>query len=227
MAAQGVFVVIEGTDGSGKGTQHGLLLERLSKLGKNVKAVDFPRYGEPSAYFVEKYLNGGYGASQDTSPRRASLFYALDRFDASSGIKETLAAGGMVVANRYMASNMGHQGAKIKDKEERLAFFKWIHDLEYVLLGIPKPTLNILLHVPAKTAYELVEKKSERKYLKGGTRDIHEADMDHLIRAEETYKEIARLFPGEFLKIECVPEGRMLSVETIHELIWAEIKKLL
>lgn len=223
----GIFIVIEGTDGSGKGTQHGLLLDRLRASGYEVKAVDFPRYGQPSAYFVEKYLTGGYGESRDSSPRKASLFYALDRFDASPEIKQTLTSGGVVVANRYVASNMGHQGAKIKDKEERLAFFKWIHDLEYVTLGIPKPTLNIFLHVPATVSSELVAKKAERKYLKGAKRDIHEADLEHLIRAEETYKEMVRLFPSEFLKIECAPDGRLLSVNTIHELVWAETKKLL
>src|SRR5690349_9333036 len=103
--AEGKFIVIEGTDGSGKGTQCNLLLDRLKQIGKEPMFLDFPRYGNPSAFFVEKYLNGGYGTSKESSPKRASLFYALDRFDASIGMWNAFRAGNLLIANRYVASN--------------------------------------------------------------------------------------------------------------------------
>jgi dTMP kinase len=52
-----MFVVIDGIDGSGKGTQVEILRKHFESLGKKVKILDYPRYGNPSAFFVEKYLN--------------------------------------------------------------------------------------------------------------------------------------------------------------------------
>ena len=60
--------------------------------------------------------------------------------------------------------------------------------------GSLKPDLNIVLHVPADVAYELVGKRSGRGY-PGGPRDIHEEDPAQLKRAESVYLEIAQLFP--------------------------------
>ncbi len=223
----GKFIVIEGTDGSGKGTQCNLLLERLKKEGHTPAFFDFPRYGHPSAYFVEKYLNGGYGTIKDNGPRRASLFYALDRFDASADMWPVLRSGGLAIANRYVASNMGHQGSKMATTEERREYYTWLYELEYATLGIPKPTKNIILHVPAEVSYNLVLEKQERKYLGGGKQDIHEADIDHLKRAESVYREMADIFPDEFLLVECAPQGSLLSVEEIHEKVWSTILGIL
>src|SRR3989344_7282631 len=93
----GKFIVIEGTDGSGKATQTGLLVERLKAIGRKVAMVDFPRYGNPSGYFIEKYLNAGYGDMSEIGPEKASLFYALDRFDASPDIRSWLMVRGLRV----------------------------------------------------------------------------------------------------------------------------------
>lgn len=221
----GKFIVIEGTDGSGKATQTGLLVERLKQAGHKVAMVDFPRYSNPSCYFIEKYLNAGYGDISEIGPEKASLFYALDRFDASSDVRAWLADGAIVIANRYVASNMGHQGSKIEDPAARKNFFKWVHDLEYVTLGIPKPDVNILLHMPSETAYELIGQKSDRAYLKGGKRDMHEGSIEHLRLAEATYKEMIRMFPAEFLEVECAPGGVLLSPEDIAAKVWESVQK--
>ena len=74
-----MFIVIDWLDGSGKWTQVKLLEENLKKLGKKVKVLDYPRYWEKSAFFVEKYLNWWYG--KNITAKQASIFYALDRFD--------------------------------------------------------------------------------------------------------------------------------------------------
>jgi dTMP kinase len=69
----GIFLVIEGTDGSGKGTQFKLLVERLKKAGHEVATFDFPQYDEPSSYFVKEYLNGRYGTAEDVGPYTQSI----------------------------------------------------------------------------------------------------------------------------------------------------------
>ncbi len=223
----GKFIVIEGTDGSGKATQCALLVDRLRKEGQDPWVMDFPRYHEPSAYFVQKYLNGGYGSLRDSGPKRAALFYALDRFDASPEIWAALREGRTVVSNRYIASSMGHQGSKIENQKQREEFFRWLYDLEYDIFGIPKPDLNIFLHIPAETAYDLIAKKAERKYLAGGAkRDIAESDMEHLKVSERTYEDVARLFPSEFAVVECAPAGQLLSPEEVHAKVWAIVENI-
>lgn len=224
---KGKFIVIEGTDGSGKAEQTKRLIARLAAAGFSVEELDFPQYGKPSAYFVERYLRGEYGPAAATGPKKASLFYALDRFDIGEKIVAALNRGAVVVSNRYVASNLGHQGAKISDDRERAEFFRWDYELEYGILGIPKPDLNVVLRVSAETAYELVAKKGERAHLFGEKRDIHEADIEHLRMAERVYLEIVAVFPGEFTLIECVARGVLLPREAIQEKVWRAVQPLL
>lgn len=227
--SRGKFIVIEGTDGSGKTEQFNKLLLRLPE-GFVFKTLDFPQYDEPSSYFVREYLNGNYGALEDeeVGPRRASLFYALDRFDASEKkLKKWLADGVPVIANRYAGSNMGHQGGKISDRKKREDFFNWLYDLEYGICGIPRPDLNIILHMPAEIAQELVDKKARRGYVGGKKRDLHEGNLEHLRHAERVYLEMAKLFPNDFTVIECAPGGKLLSIEDIHEEVWSVARKTL
>lgn len=224
----GVFVVIDGTDGSGKGTQTTRLARRLRAEGRDVVLVDFPRYGTPSAHFVERYLRGEYGALADVDAYRASLFYALDRFDASFEIRAALARGAVVISNRYVSANKGHQMAKIADPAERERFLAWLNDLEYGLLGIPKPDLTILLHVPADVGFELVARKDERAYLSGKVRDIHEDDREHLRAAEAAYLSLLALDRSErWRRVDCLEDGRLLPIAEVEGRVWALVAPLL
>jgi len=222
--SKGLFIMIEGTDGSGKSLQTDLLLEKLKSEGHEVEQISFPQYGEPSAFLVEEYLNGKYGSAKEVGPYKASILYATDRFAAAPKIKQWLDDGKIVIANRYVASNMGHQGGKIKDTEERKKYFDWNYNLEYEILEIPRPTVNLILHVTPEISQQLVDKKEEREYLKGKKRDIHEDDLNHLADAEQAYVEIAKTY-SEFKLIECVEDNNILPPEQIHGIIWEEIKK--
>lgn len=214
MAAQGKFIVIEGTDGSGKTVQFERLVLALPE-GTKVGTLDFPQYGEPSSYFVQKYLTGKYGG--EVGPYAAAVLYAIDRFDAKLKVLQWLTEGRTIIANRYVASSMGHQGGRLESKSEREKFYTWLYDLEYGAFGIPKPALNIILHAPAEISYKIASKKGAHE----GT------DFAHLKRAEEAYLEIAALFPDDFQIVECAPEGVLLSPEAIHEKVWAIARKVL
>ncbi|HEX7259951.1 MAG TPA: thymidylate kinase [Candidatus Saccharimonadia bacterium] len=224
MTKPGLFIVIEGTDGAGKGTQTELLHKRLSKEGHKIAVFDFPQYGKPSAHFVERYLNGKYGSVDEVNVYQASLYYAMDRLEAGFAIREALADGKIVLANRYVGSNMAHQGARFADSEERKAFFEWIEDLEFGLLGIPRPDLNVVLHMPAALAQKLVDKKKQREYLGTKKRDIHEDDLHHLQKAEQAYLEMAKLFPTIFHLIECAEGGKVATKKEVSEKVWSAIK---
>jgi len=218
-----MFIIIDGIDGSGKTAQTNLLIERLKKEGRAVKIISFPQYGQKSAGPVEDYLNGNYGTAKEVGPYRASVFYAVDRFAAAQKISAWLAEDKIVVANRYVASNMGHQGGKIKNNAERQKFFAWNDNLEYNIFKIPRPDINIILHVMPEIAQRLVDKKAKRKYINGKKRDLHEADIEHLKNAEKTYLKITRIFQN-FTLVECVENGNILQPEKIHEKIWQIIK---
>ncbi|HVS79122.1 MAG TPA: hypothetical protein VHD84_02445, partial [Candidatus Saccharimonadales bacterium] len=123
MADHGKLIVIEGSDGSGKTTQFNLLAERLKAAGYDVETFNFPRYGKDSSYFVKQYLNGKYGDADQISPYTSSLFYALDRYEAAKDIKKALKNGKLVLIDRYVGSNMAHQGAKFDDPVEQRGFF--------------------------------------------------------------------------------------------------------
>lgn len=222
---KGKLIVIDGIDGSGKGTQVDLLLERLNKEHKPSLKVDFPKYGNKSAGLVENYLNGKYGTANEVNSYIASFFYALDRYDSKKEMNEWLESGKNIVSNRYVTANMGHQGSKFTTSDKRQEYFKWLDNYEYNVFGIPRPDLNIILHVPAAKAQELVSNKQQRLYTNGKTHDLHEADLDHLKRAEQTYLEMCHLFPNYEL-IECVRDGQMMSIEAIHNLIWEKVSGL-
>lgn len=215
----GKFIVIDGTDGSGKTTQLKILKEKLISEGFNVEIADFPQYGAKSAGLVEEYLNGKYGNPEEVGPYRASIFYAADRYDASFKIKKWLNEGKIVISNRYVASNMAHQGGKIKDEQERSAYFNWLENLEYEIFTIPRPDLNIILHVDAAVAQKLVDNKESRDYINGKKRDIHEADLSHLRDAEKVYSDIAKTFPG-FVFLECTRNGDIMPIDEISSNIW-------
>lgn len=216
--------MIDGIDGSGKSLQSEMLIERLKKENYPVEIISFPQYGQKSAGPIEDYLTGVYGTAEEVGPYRASILYAVDRFAAAAKINSWLTNKKIVVANRYVASNMGHQGGKIKDDGARQNFFEWNDDLEYNIFKIPRPDLNIILHVTPEIAQQLVKKKEERDYLSGGKKDIHETDLNHLKNAEKTYLEIAGRFPNFFL-IECVENNQILTPEEIHKKIWDLIKQ--
>jgi dTMP kinase len=174
----GLFIAIEGGDGSGKHTQTTLLASYAKEvLHKHVTALAFPRHGEFSAYYADQYLNGAYGGINDVHADLASLPYAFDRFAASKEIVDAIAdPEGFVIADRYVASNLAHQGAKLTDKKERLAYYDRMMRTEYEVLGIPVPVINIILLVPAHVSQENIDKKEVRGYTTM-KRDIHEADV--------------------------------------------------
>lgn len=217
----GKLIVLEGTDGSGKGTQLKLLAARLAKKKVPIATLAFPQYGQKSAGPIEEYLNGKYGTKpEDVGPYAASLLYAIDRFDAATKIRVWLAAGKTVVLDRYVDSNAGHQGGKIKGLAERKKFLHWLYDMEYRILGVPMPDLVIILHVPAAISQKLVGHKTKRAYLKKGTHDAHERDLAHLKNAEQSYLWLAKTHPKDHRVIECVEDGQLLSPEQIHVKIW-------
>lgn len=218
--------MIEGADGSGKATQVKVLAERLKEFGMEVSVYDFPQYDE--TFFGRKmgeYLTGKYGEMSEVHPFLAALLPALDRFQVVGRIRKDLEEGKFVLCNRYMTANLGHGAAKFEDPKEREEFIKDMEEVEYGILGLPRPDLVLYLFVPVEVSQELLECKAERNYVGGKKKDIAEKDIEHQKKAIEAFKWLVEHREG-IVEINCTDEkGGLLAVETIHQKIWQELSE--
>jgi dTMP kinase len=240
---KGKFFVFEGIDGCGKSTQTKLLAEYFKNKEFEIEKIDFPQHGQRSCTLVDDYLTGKYGSSEEVGPWVASIFYACDRYDASFKIREWLSAGKIIVSDRYLVSNIGHQGGKIlghqeaeeKNKEDWKKYVNWLYDLEYNIFKIPKPDYTFILKTSPEFSLKLAnnitdkEKQNKREAYLGnsGKQDIHEKDRDHLKNALDSYLIAAEEFPDDFKVIECLENGELLPPEIINQKIIKVIEKLI
>jgi dTMP kinase len=223
---KGKFIVIDGSDGSGKATQSEILIKKLQSLGHEVVSFDFPQYDKTFfGQMVGQYLNGKFGDMSEIDPRLISLLYAGDRWQASAQIKGAILAGKIVVSNRYIQSNMAFSGARFENEAERLEFMKWLEKLEYETYSIPRADVVLYLHVPYEIGQKLVDKKAKRSYT-DKKRDIHEKNSDYLKEVEKTYLWLSERYP-EWQKIECAKSEKILSIDQISDMVFDIIKKKL
>lgn len=211
------FIVIEGPDGCGKRTQTALLVQHLRATQITVAEFSFPQYGQPTAQFAEKYLQGKYGSVQGVHPEIACMMFAFDRFAARSAMMAALQRGDVVISDRFVASNMAYQGAKIPNTDERKKLFHLIDWMEYDIFGIPRPDLNIILVTNANIAQGLLRTTGKKL-------DMHEVDAAYQKCVDELYREIAATFPERYILIECVEDDQLLAKEEIAAKIWAQVQ---
>lgn len=222
---KGKLVVIDGTDGSGKGTQTELLLKYLDEHKKKNKYIDFPRYYTSfHGRMVGRYLKGEFGSLQSASPYLTSLFYALDRLTARDEIIDWLEEGNTVVANRYTTSSMAFQTARVeKDKQDE--FIKWLYDMEYKEHKLPKEDVVLFLYVPVEISQKLLEQKNKREYMDGKKKDINEADVKYQKDVLKLYLDLAKKHP-HWEVIKCVDgRGKLLPIPKVHAKVIAALKR--
>jgi dTMP kinase len=215
MATRGKLIALEGIDGSGKRTQLDLLAGSLQQRGLSTSLISFPRYESFFGKLVGRYLNGEFGELTAVDPHLSALLYAGDRLEAKPEIEEALSAGKILLADRYIGSNMAHQSARVPP-ERREKFQQWLKRLEYGLYGLPLEDLVIYLRVPVSEAHRLVGLKAARSYT-NLKRDIQEADMKHLEQTATIYDQLATA--ENWTRIDCInaASGKLLSPEEIHE----------
>ena len=204
MAASGKLIAVEGIDGSGKRTQVELLEKALVAAGHSVYSTGFPQYDSWFGKMVGQFLNGDFGALETVDPHFSALLYAGDRFEAKPKLDAALAQGKIVLADRYIASNLAHQTARVPALQ-REAFTSWIEHLEYNLYQLPREALVLYLRVPPRQAQVLVSRKSARSYT-AEKQDIQEASLRHLEDAAAMYDQLARR--QNWSTIQCFEEAR-------------------
>ncbi len=219
----GIFIDLEGLDGSGKTTQTELICKRLEADGIDFKRIKLPDYDSDSSILVRKYLAGDFGKNAgDVNAYAASVLYAADRFASfterwGNDYKE----GKLIFADRYTPANALYQMTKLT-KEEWDPYLEWLFDFEYEKIGIPEPDKVIFLDMPVEVSQRLMTSRYNGDESK---KDVHEANVSFLLACRE-----AALYAAEkygWSVIACAKDGEPLSIEEINDKIYTIVKEVL
>jgi len=175
----GLFVTLEGIDGSGKSTQGKLLAESLSKLGHDVTLTREPG-GSDGAEEIRRLLVEG--KPDRWSPETEILLFTAARRDhVESKIRPALDRGGIVICDRYVDSTRAYQGGDGRRKDVDA-----LHDL---MIGLDAD-LTLIFDLDPGVALERAESRAtiEDRFERKG------ADVQRRLR--ETFLGIARSEPA-------------------------------
>lgn len=213
------LICFEGCDGTGKTTQAAALLRRLEAANRNVRLLKFPNYDSLSSGPVRMYLAGELAEDPgDVNPYAASVLYAADRLCSyKSAWERDYHSGTVFVTDRYVTSNFIFQAAKLPPAE-RDAFVDWDIDLEHNKMGLPRPDLVIYLDLPVEVSERRVRGRANAT---GQKIDIHEKDLAYQASVNACGRRLAEKLG--WLVINCAPEGELLPVQQISEIIWRHV----
>lgn len=215
------LIVLEGIDGSGKGTQAGRLHARLQSHQYRSELLSFPRY--QSTFFgsrIGEFLNGELGTLEQLDPFLISLLYAGDRFESKETLITARQQTEAIVLDRYVPSNIAHQSAK-KTDADREKLRRWIEHVEYDIFKLPRPDLVILLDIPVEQSQRLIRLKQQRSYTDQKT-DLQEADMNYLGHVRETYLDLAQSQP-DWVVIPVADGDTVRTVDSIADELWENV----
>lgn len=221
----GLLVAIEGIDGSGKGTQAARLLESFQANGTRCQLFSFPRYKDTQfGAKIGDFLNGRFGSLDQVNPFLVSLLFAGDRFESRQLLLDAIRENEVVLCDRYVASNIAHQAAKVIG-EERTELIRWIQYIEHQLYGLPHPDCTLFLDVPVEQATQLIAMKAQRTYTDRAA-DLQEADSGYLQKVHDVYSLLAAEGSG-WTRIKCVEAGRIKPVDEVAADVWRVLGTIL
>ncbi|GAA4381177.1 dTMP kinase [Agromyces bauzanensis] len=184
---RGVFITLEGGDGSGKTTQAELLEEWLAGRGRTVVRTREPGGTDVGVEVREIVLHH----RGDIAPRAEALLYAADRaHHVATVVRPALERGDIVIQDRYIDSSVAYQGAgRVLDPEEVRFVSEWATE------GL-LPDLTILLDLDADAARARLDRARTRyDRLEAEASEFHD-------RVRTAYLELAAAEPGRFLVVD-------------------------
>lgn len=200
---KGIFIVFEGGEGIGKSTQAKLLKEWLEQEGETVVSTREPG-GSDLGVEIRKILLSH--ATGEISPRAEALLYAADRaHHVFAVIRPALAAGKVVISDRYFDSSIAYQGAgRVLEPGEVARISRWATESLY-------PTLTLIIDLPAEVGLARLQRKDR---LESQPIDFHE-------RVRQEFLQLSLLDPERY----CVIEGNQ-SIAQIHSEIIARVSEI-
>lgn len=194
----GLFIVIEGIDGTGKSTQVGLLAEKLRQLGYFVVETREPTDGKYGRKIRQLFVN-----RTSVSPEEELNLFLEDRAQhVREVIKPSLAEGYIVISDRYYLSTVAYQGANGMDPDMILA----------KNAGFPEPDLAIILELEPHQGIQRIRKQRQ--------------EHPNSFEEEDNLQKVAEIFtemPWDYIK-RVNGAGTM---EQVHDRIFQEVIKFL
>ena len=204
---KGIFISMEGPDGSGKSTQIELLKKYLETVGYDIVITREPGGTKISEAIREIILNREY---VNMSYMTEALLYAGARAQlVAEVIKPALEAGKAVISDRFVDSSAVYQGMARGLGIDRIYSLN-----EFALQGI-MPDLTIHLDLPARVGIGRKKDQKELDRMEMEALDFHE-------RVAEGYRTLAKNAPDRIYTIDAT-----LDIETIHEEIVSKIKEIM
>jgi dTMP kinase len=206
-ASRGLFITLEGGDGSGKSTQSALLKAWLEEQGRTVLFTREPGGTDLGVELREIILHRrGYIA-----PRAEALLYAADRaHHIATKVRPALERGEIVLQDRYLDSSVAYQGAgRVLDGTE-------IRDLSLWAAEGLLPDLTVLLDLDETVSRGRLD-SARTKYDR-----LEDEKQDFHARVRTSYLELAAAEPERFLVLQATE-----SIETIAAQIQDRVRTLL
>jgi len=219
---RGKLIVIEGGDASGKSTQLKLLVENLKNEGQDVVNMHFPKHDISFGKVVDAYLRGEYGDKKSLPPEFVAMLYMTDFYESKNEMNRLLDEGKTIVLSRFFTSTLTYQTALASD-EEKESVRSWIYS---VCERLPQPDLVLVLYVPAIVAKNFLDNANRAEsYKQGAKKDQHESDFEFQKNYMLEFDKAINKF--NWVKLDCVKNGTLKSIEEIHSLVWERVKKIL
>jgi len=183
---RGIFICIEGLDGSGKTTQAKILVKNLRRRGFDAVYATEPSRGKVGKLIRSFVLN----RERRVPIALEALLFAADRIDhVGNEVKPLLKQGKVVVCDRYVYSTLAYQGAAGLD-------FKWIEQINRFAL---KPHLALLIDVPPEVVVKRLKRKKtvmETKRNQQKVRDVYMKMVQEqrltLVNGDKPIREVAK-----------------------------------
>ena len=208
-----MLLAIEGGDGAGKATAAAEVARQLNAAGRSATVLSFPRYAETAGGWALGEMLGGR-LPREVSPRAAAVLYALDRIESRDVLLAAADAYEVVVLDRYIASNLAYQAAKVP-ADEAAALMRWIWALETVQFALPPPDVSVYLATPVDVARRQIAMKRRRSYTDEAF-DLNEADVALQARVRENYAALAAGdLAGRWVTVRTVADGAMRTPAAI------------
>ncbi|MBC8095099.1 MAG: dTMP kinase [Akkermansiaceae bacterium] len=210
---KGLFITFEGTEGCGKSTQISLLAERLRALGHVVRSLREPggtAIGEEIRHTL-KHSPANHGM---TAEAELLLMNASRAQLVREVIRPSLAAGEIVLCDRFYDSTVAYQGYG------RQLDGKMIQAIIDVAVGETRPDLTLLLHIPQGISEQ---RQQSRQAAQPAQRDrFEEADRSFFGRVAQGYEAIAAT---ETQRVKVVDATG--PVEAVSEALWKIVQLVL
>lgn len=214
----GKLIILEGLDGSGKSTQFELLQQRGDF--PDCVFITFPNYNSHSGRIITDYLSGKINEDDPkVSAYSASSFYAIDRYlSYKESWEKEYKAGKTIIAARYVTSNAIYQMTKL-ERVEWDNYVKWLDDLEYQKLGLPKEDAVLYLDLPLRWRQKLLAKRYDNNE---NSFDIHEKDKLFMSNCQETAEYLAKKLKWNV--VDCIKDKEIRVIDDLYQEIKSRIK---